>query len=88
MLWLPAVMFAAPRLHIDIPRPLLHAAAFGWLALLAVTGFRHQYFRCPRCAKPFFLGPWSNAFASRCLHCKLPKWATRDPAFDVDRNLD
>jgi hypothetical protein len=88
MFSLPVVMFAAPRLHLEIPRPLLQAAAFTWLAVFAVTGFRHQYFRCPRCGKPFFLGAWSNVFASRCLHCKLPKWATRDPAFDIDRNLD
>jgi hypothetical protein len=88
MLWLPVVIFAALCLHIGIRGPLLLAAELAWLALLAVTAFRHQYFRCPRCGKPVFIGVWSNAFASRCLNCKLPKWATRDPSFDIDRNLD
>ena len=35
---------------------------------------------CPRCDKPFHSTSWGhNAFARRCLHCGLPKWAPEDP---------
>ena len=35
---------------------------------------------CPRCGKPFHMTFWyHNAFARRCAHCGLPKWAPRDP---------
>lgn len=59
-----------------------------WLIGWAVIASRRWNFRCPRCGEPFFHKfderPWRqdwrhNPFARRCLHCGLPKWATRDP---------
>jgi len=88
MVWLPAIVILAPRFGVHLPEPLLVAAGVGWLALFAITNYRHSSFRCPRCGRSFFIGLVSNAFASRCVNCKLPKWAQRDPSFDVDRNLD
>jgi hypothetical protein len=56
--------------------PLCIVVGGGWLAFLIVTGTRCEYFKCPRCGKPFFAKWWyHNAFARRCLHCGLPKYA-------------
>ena len=41
---------------------------------------------CPRCGETFFRRWWHNhAFARRCMHCDLPKWAPADPEVDVRR---
>ena len=51
-------------------------AAVGWMIFAWVAGFRVERFKCPRCGKCFFAKWWyHNAFARRCLHCKLPKYA-------------
>jgi hypothetical protein len=39
----------------------------------------YTYWLCPRCGEPFhyyvgWLGRLNNPFASRCVHCGLPKW--------------
>ena len=35
---------------------------------------------CPRCGRPFHATFWwHNGFARRCVHCRLPKWAARNP---------
>jgi len=85
---LPIAMVAATSLRVHVPQPLIVAASIGALGGFAIANYRHSWFRCPRCGRPFFVGLVSNAFASRCVNCKLPKWAERDPSFDVDRNLD
>jgi hypothetical protein len=47
-----------------------------WLAFMIVTSIRCERFRCPRCGKWFFARAfYHNAFARRCLHCGLPKYA-------------
>ena len=64
------------------------AIAFVWMIVVAVAGYQKSNFLCPRCGKPFFRTfddrPWRadwqrNPFARRCMHCGLPKWASRDP---------
>lgn len=70
----------------DKPEILLVSTAVGAIALVAliVTGIRIAFYRCPRCgglfSSSFF---YSNAFARRCLHCGLKKWA---PAGDTASN--
>ena len=46
-----------------------------WLICLLVVALRFQFFKCPRCHRPFSNG---NPFAEKCLHCALPKWTTQD----------
>ncbi|MGB6430189.1 MAG: hypothetical protein WBF06_06360, partial [Candidatus Acidiferrales bacterium] len=44
--------------------------------LFVVAAFRLQRFRCPRCGELFFAAAYyHNVFASRCLHCELPKFS-------------
>lgn len=51
--------------------------AIGWAIFFVVAGIRCETFRCPRCGKWFFAKWWyHNAFARRCVHCGLPKYAT------------
>jgi hypothetical protein len=45
-----------------------------------VVGHSGARWRCPRCHELFFAaGMVGNAFARRCMHCGLPKWAPKDP---------
>jgi hypothetical protein len=53
-----------------------------WAAVGGIVAIRHGLFRCPRCRQPFFvtrLG-FSNPLSRRCLHCKLPIYASNDTA--------
>jgi len=48
---------------------------------------------CPRCGNQFHwkqyrFGRNINPFASRCLHCGLPKWAETDPDPALKQKLD
>ena len=46
-----------------------------WIAAFALTAFRLQLFRCPRCHEQFFSGTWGYwPFARSCRHCGLAKW--------------
>lgn len=62
-----------------------------WLCLLAiwfVSLLQMAFFRCPRCGNSFYITLLSgNPFASRCVHCKLPKWTMMSPSeqFDLER---
>jgi hypothetical protein len=52
-----------------------------WMGGFALSGFRLQLFDCPRCKGKFFktqLGYWP--FATKCMHCELPKWQTQSHA--------
>lgn len=50
-----------------------------WVAAIIVAGMRWQWFRCPRCGRPFHRrGLFGNVFSRRCLNCGLRKW--EDPA--------
>jgi hypothetical protein len=43
---------------------------------IAIVSFYTMNWKCPRCRKPYF-HKWfyGNSFATRCVHCKLPKWS-------------
>lgn len=48
-----------------------------WLVTVLAASAPYQYFRCPRCNKPFFKPNFLsyNGFAQACPHCGLKKWA-------------
>ena len=51
-----------------------------WLIGSAITIYRFSGFYCPRCDRPFFKTRWyHNSLARKCVHCGLPKWATKSP---------
>lgn len=51
-----------------------------WIFAFAIAANYRAFWRCPRCRKPFFHKWWyNNFFATKCLHCKLPKYAGFDP---------
>ncbi len=62
------------------PRPSLLMLVV-WALVFQITSIVSVLWRCPRCRNRFF---WSglrkNPFASKCLHCGLPKWSRSDPA--------
>ena len=72
-------------------QPLAIALGFVWLTSAAVTGFRFGLWPCPRCGRPFAMASLRDWFLSmegdrlralitaHCLHCRLPKWALKDP---------
>ena len=56
------------------------ALVVAWFFFFGVTVIVAGAFKCPRCKKQFFsTGWWRNPLTSRCLNCRLQKWATRDP---------
>lgn len=64
-------------LHTEVP---VYILAFSWMAFYAISGFRFQLFRCPRCGKRFFLKWWNrNPFVRKCVHCGLPKFEGSGP---------
>ena len=72
-----AAAFIGKRAGFPAAVPFMVAA---WFLFLAVAVVGAGCFACPRCRRRFFQAwRWGNPFASRCLHCGLPKWATRDP---------
>jgi len=53
--------------------------AGAWMLAFLITRLRITSFLCPRCGKFFFSILWyRHPFASKCVHCGLPKWATSD----------
>src|SRR5262245_4821945 len=50
------------------------------LIAFTVAGFYRSNLKCPRCGRPFFRKTWwyYSEFGRKCVHCKLPKWATTD----------
>jgi hypothetical protein len=46
-----------------------------------ISSQRRKTFACPRCGDFFFWGNvWGvNYLRQRCAHCKLPKWAIKNP---------
>lgn len=52
--------------------------ALVWMAAFAITGFRVQCWKCPRCGN-WFSAKWyynKSFLARKCVHCGLPKFAT------------
>lgn len=47
-----------------------------WMLAGAITHVHAMMWSCPRCGEAYFWR-WCgvDAFTSRCLHCKLPKWS-------------
>ncbi len=45
------------------------------ICALVVSNFA-LFWHCPRCGKPFHIdfGRVSSSFATKCVHCGLPKW--------------
>ena len=61
--------------------------AICWMAFGVFANMRFNGFRCPRCGNMFFFQDEQrlvfkirrgNQFASKCLHCGLPKYAGED----------
>jgi hypothetical protein len=74
--WIPfgAVVFALTSSF--RPEILTVGLLSAWMAVFVIAGMREGNFRCPRCGRKFFSKKWyHNGWASRCLHCQLPKWA-------------
>ena len=69
-------MVSVHLFHMDTP---FYVAAFSWMVLYAIAGFRWASFPCPRCHQGFFFRWWPPpppiSFVQRCLHCDLPKYA-------------
>src|SRR6185503_13965867 len=63
----------------DSQKP-VYMVAMLWMVAGTVAGFHRNNLKCPRCGHPFFRKTWwyDNWFAGKCVHCKLPKWATTD----------
>lgn len=56
-----------------LPRVFFPVYALFWF----YTAIRMRRWRCPRCEKPFTHAmSWRNDFATRCVHCGLPRGAT------------
>jgi len=52
------------------------ASVLPWAVAAIVVSQAAVRVPCPRCGKPFHVTFWyHNAFARRCVHCRLPKWA-------------
>ena len=71
----PAV--AATALALEALEPGLATFTAPAMAILcmgrfALNSFRISSWRCPRCGERYFHG---NAYARKCVHCKLPGWA-------------
>src|SRR6266852_2805268 len=52
-----------------------------WFFGTIITSYQAQYCPCPRCGKQFSSRGWHHqgmAFARRCAHCGLPKYANSD----------
>jgi Zn ribbon nucleic-acid-binding protein len=53
--------------------------AIAWMFFFAVASSRFYAFACPRCGNRFFTRWWyHNSFARKCVHCKLPKYSTKE----------
>jgi hypothetical protein len=55
-----------------------------WVALHLILGWWYTSFRCPRCGHKFHLSTWlglpyGSPFATKCLYCRLPKYAPMPP---------
>src|ERR1700722_7781595 len=54
-----------------------------WIVATMIVAYRMQYFLCPRCGKRFSSRWWYHrgmAFARKCAHCGLAKYANNDAA--------
>src|SRR5690242_5130627 len=61
------------------PDYFFYLIAGSWMLACVIMGLRTELFHCPRCGKRFFATWWyHNAFARKCVHCGLPKWANTD----------
>jgi hypothetical protein len=59
-------------LHAEVPFAVIGGV---WILSFLATSLRLSFFKCPRCNEWFSSTCLSrNPFASRCVHCGLPKW--------------
>ncbi len=55
------------------------------MAFLMVTHLRRMLWPCPQCGRSFHVCGWyGNAFARRCVHCGLPRWALKQEPAQID----
>jgi hypothetical protein len=58
----------------DIP---IYVVAVAWMIAFVVSGNWMTMWKCPRCRQAFFRTFWGgNPLATRCVHCRLPKWTS------------
>ena len=54
--------------------------AFAWMVVFLGAVIWYGMWKCPRCHKHFMsAGLVGNAWARRCMNCRLPRWALSDP---------
>jgi hypothetical protein len=77
--YLPAQMFLAPLLARAFPQRDVGSIVFLiWALGIVASSIYFFSWRCPRCNKHYFSKSLHHdPFARKCLHCKLPKWATK-----------
>jgi hypothetical protein len=55
------------------------------LACVMVAHLRLMRWSCPSCGRCFHVCWWhGNVFARRCVHCGLPRWATKQEPIQTD----
>jgi len=75
----PAVVGGAYLLRVFRANWLTFPFALACTVWVLVLWIRLSQWRCPRCGKWFTAKWWYNKgfFARKCVHCGLPKYATR-----------
>lgn len=55
------------------------------MACVVVAYLRLMFWPCPHCGRSFHVSWWDgNVFARRCVHCGLPKWASKQKTAEAD----
>ena len=61
------------------PSWVIPVATVPWVVAAIVASQGAVRWRCPRCSRSFHASWWfHNAFARRCVHCRLAKWDPGD----------
>jgi hypothetical protein len=79
--WLLLLAVSSVAPNNEIFSVLLGLLVLGWFFGTIITSYQAQYCPCPRCGKQFSSKWWyhrSMAFARRCAHCGLAKYANSD----------
>jgi hypothetical protein len=83
LLWLGILPFVwALQLlhHLAVPDEFFGALVVLYFLFWLVSAIRLEFFRCPRCGRPFSLTWWINLsfLARHCIHCGLKKFCEED----------
>jgi hypothetical protein len=69
-----AVLVTFLLLSLNVTDQASRVAPAIWLVFFVIASLRLQLFECPRCHEKFFQTFWYyNPFATKCVHCSLPK---------------